>query len=140
MCLVIKCRKIVGGLGFGQCLVTRQPINFLTMLDPETGIFHDLEHELHGRSLKSKVLVFPKAIGSSVGAYTLYSLKNKGLAPTAVICTSLIDIITASACAISEIPAVDMKGQRFESKSMIRQGTEVLVDADSCRIEIIKKH
>ncbi|MGB8777858.1 MAG: DUF126 domain-containing protein, partial [Nitrososphaeraceae archaeon] len=73
-------------------------------------------------------------------AYALYSLKNKGLAPTAVICTSLIDIITASACAISEIPAVDMKGQRFESKSMIRQGTQVLVDADSCRIEIIKKH
>ena len=85
MCLVIKCRKIVGGLGFGQCLVTRH-------------------------------------------------------APTAVICTSLIDIITASACAISEIPAVDMKGQRFESKSIIRQGTQVLVDADSCRIEIIKKH
>ena len=102
MCLVIKCRKIVGGLGFGQCLVTRQPINFLTMLDPETGIFHDLEHELHGRSLKSKVLVFPKAI--------------------------------------SEIPAVDMKGQQFESKSIIRQGTQVLVDADSCHIEIIKKH
>jgi predicted aconitase with swiveling domain len=140
MCLVIKCRKIVGGLGFGQSLVTRQPINFLTMLDPETGIFHDLEHELHGRSLKSKVLVFPKAIGSSVGAYALYSLKTKGLAPTAVICTSQIDIITASACAISEIPAVDMKGQRFESKLMIRQGTQVLVDADSSRIEIIKKH
>ena len=39
MCLVIKCRKIVGGLGFGHSLVTRQPINFLTMLDPETGIF-----------------------------------------------------------------------------------------------------
>jgi uncharacterized protein len=110
------------------------------MLDPETGIFHDPEHELHGRSLESKVLVFPKAIGSSVGAYTLYSLKTKGLAPTAVICTSLIDIITASACAISEIPAVDMKGQRFESKLMIRQGTQVLVDADSSRIEIIKKH
>jgi predicted aconitase with swiveling domain len=140
MCLVIKCRKIVGGLGFGQSLVTRQHINFLTMLDPETGIFHDLEHELHGRSLKSKVLVFPKAIGSSVGAYALYSLKTKGLAPTAVICTSQIDIITASACAISEIPAVDMKGQRFESKLMIRQGTQVLVDADSSRIEIIKKH
>ena len=93
MCLVIKCRKIVGGLGFGHSLVTRQPINFLTMLDPETGIFHDLEHENTWQILKSKVLVFPKAIGSSVGAYALYSLKTKGLAPTAVICTSLIDII-----------------------------------------------
>jgi predicted aconitase with swiveling domain len=110
------------------------------MVDTETGVFHDVEHELHGKSLKSRVLVFPKAIGSSVGAYALYSLKTKGVAPVAVICTSTIDIITASACAISEIPAVDMKGQRYESLSMLRQGTQVLVDADGCRIELIKKH
>lgn len=140
MAHVFKCRRIVGGSGIGHSLVTRQPINFLTMVDTETGVFHDVEHELHGKSLKSRVLVFPKAIGSSVGAYALYSLKTKGVAPVAVICTSTIDIITASACAISEIPAVDMKGQRYESLSMLRQGTQVLVDADGCRIELIKKH
>jgi predicted aconitase with swiveling domain len=137
---IFKCRRIVGGSGFGHFLVTKQPINFLTMVDIETGVFHDVEHELHGKSLKSRVLVFPKAIGSSVGAYALYSLKTKGVAPAAVICTSTIDIITASACAISEIPAVDMKGQRFESLSMLRQGTQVLVDADNSSIELIKKH
>jgi predicted aconitase with swiveling domain len=140
MSQVFKCRRIVGGSGFGRSLVTRQSINFLTMVDPETGVFHDVDHELHGRSLKSRVLVFPRAIGSSVGAYALYSLKTKGLAPAAVICTTVIDIITASACAISEIPAVDMKGQRFESKSALRQGTQVLVDADNCRILLFKKH
>lgn len=140
MAIVFKCRRIVGGSGFGHSLVTRQAINFLTMVDPETGVFHDVEHELHGRSLESKVLVFPKAIGSSVGAYALYSLKTKGIAPAAVICTTTMDIITASACAISEIPAVDMKDQRFESLSMLRQGTQVQVDADNCRIELIKKH
>jgi uncharacterized protein len=140
MALVLKCRRIVGGSGFGHSLVTRQPINFLTMVDPGTGVFRDIEHELRGRSLKSKVLVFPKAIGSSVGAYALYSLKTKGLAPAAVICTTAIDIITASACAISEIPAVDMKDQRFESKSILKRSIQVLVDADNCRIEFIKKH
>ncbi|HEY6404898.1 MAG TPA: DUF126 domain-containing protein [Nitrososphaeraceae archaeon] len=140
MALVFKCRRIVGGSGFGLSLVTRQPINFLTMIDPETGVFHDAEHELHGRSLKSRVLVFPKAIGSSVGAYALYSLKTKGVAPAAIICTTTIDIITASACAISEIPAVDMKDQLFGSLSTLRQGTRVQVDADNCRIELVKKY
>jgi uncharacterized protein len=140
MAHVFKCRRIVGGSGFGHSLVTKQPINFLTMVDTKTGVFHGVKHELHGKSLRSRVLVFPKAIGSSVGAYALYSLKTKGVAPVAVICTSTIDIITASACAISEIPAVDMKGQRFGSLSMLRQGTQVLVDADNCRIELIKKH
>jgi phosphomecalonate degydratase small subunit len=123
----------------GRSLVTTQPINFLTMLNPRTGIVDDSEHELYGRSLKSKILVFPNAIGSSVGAYALYSLKTKGLAPRAIICSSVIDIITASACAISDIPAVDMKGQPFESMSIIRTGTQVVVDADSCHIKIIKR-
>ena len=140
MAPIFKCRRIVGGSGFGPSLVTRQPINFLTMIDPETGVFHDVEHELHGRFLKSRVLVFPKAIGSSVGAYALYSLKTKGVAPAAIICTATIDIITASACAISEIPAVDMKDQLFRSLSTLRQGTWVRVDADNCRIELIKKY
>jgi predicted aconitase with swiveling domain len=140
MALVFKCRRIVGGSGFGLSLVTRQPINFLTMIDPETGVFHDVEHELHSRSLRSRVLVFPKAIGSSVGAYALYSLKTNGVAPAAIICTNTIDIITASACAISGIPAVDMKDQLFGLLSTLRQGTRVQVDADNCRIELIKKH
>jgi len=138
MNLVIKCRKIIGGLALGQALVTRQPINFLTMLDPETGIVHDSEHELYGSSLKSKVLVFPNAIGSTVGAYAFYSLKVKGLAPEAVICTNIIDIITASACAISDIPAVDMKGQPSDSTSLIKPGIRVLVDADSRCIKLSK--
>ncbi len=133
---IIKCRKIVGGLGIGQSLVTRQPINFLTMLDAKTGVIHDLEHELYRKSIKSKVLVFPNAVGSSVGAYTLYSLKKRGRAPTAVVCTGVIDIITASACAISDIPAVVISGQISDPTSIIKTGTQLLVDANRCHIRI----
>ncbi|HEY6883516.1 MAG TPA: DUF126 domain-containing protein, partial [Nitrososphaeraceae archaeon] len=84
MYLQVNCRKIVGGYGRGKALVTKQPINFLAMLDTEMGTVIDRDHELFGQSIKNVVLVFPNAIGSSVGAYAIYSLKVNGVAPTAI--------------------------------------------------------
>ena len=128
-------------MAHGQPLVTKQPINFLTMIDPCTGTVQDYSHELYGRSLSARVLVFPNAVGSSVGAYILYSLKMKGLAPLAVICMKRTDAITASACAISDIPAVDIREQQSALISLTRsEGTEVIVDADSCYIKVIKRN
>ena len=128
-------------MAHGQPLVTKQPINFLTMIDPCTGTVQDYSHELYGRSLSARVLVFPNAVGSSVGAYILYSLKMKGLAPLAVICMKRTDTITASACAISDIPAVDIREQQSELISLTRsEGTEVIVDANSCYIKVIKRN
>jgi predicted aconitase with swiveling domain len=111
------------------------------MIDPSTGTVQDYSHELYGRSLSARVLVFPNAVGSSVGAYILYSLKMKGLAPLAIICMKRTDAITASACAISDIPAVDIREQQSALISLTRsEGTEVIVDADSCYIKVIKRN
>lgn len=128
-------------MAHGQPLFTKQPINFLTMIDPSTGTVHDYSHELYGRSLSARVLVFPNAVGSSVGAYILYSLKMKGLAPSAVICMKRTDTITASACAISDIPAVDIREQQSALISLTgSERTEVIVNADSCYIKVIKRN
>jgi predicted aconitase with swiveling domain len=51
------------------------------------------------------------------------------------------DTITASACAISDIPAVDIREQQSELISLTRsEGTEVIVDANSCYIKVIKRN
>jgi uncharacterized protein len=105
--IISNCHKIVGGTGEGEILVTTEPINFLSMVDAKTGMVTDLRHQLHGRSLKGVILVLPYAIGSSVGAYAIYSLKKYGTAPNAVIC-SKADITIASGCAIANIPVVDL--------------------------------
>jgi hypothetical protein len=76
------------------------------MVDSATGKISYQNHELFGRSMKGSVLVFPKAVGSSVGAYTIYSMKAASTAPVAIVCTEQADIITASGCAISNIPMV----------------------------------
>ena len=103
-----NCRKIVGGCGVGVALITNERINFLSMINQETGIIEDSQHELFGSTLKNNVLVFPGSIGSSVGAYSIFSLKMNQSSPAAIICTGKADILIASGCAISNIPLVDM--------------------------------
>lgn len=129
--IINNCKKIVGGSGEGRALVTTQPINFLAMVDPKTGMITDPKHELHEKSLKGAVLVFPYAVGSSVGAYAIYSLSEYGSAPSAVVC-SKADITTASGCAISHIPVVDLP----KGAPAIKQGALARVDADNGRITV----
>lgn len=131
----IRCKKIVAGIASGRAIVTSQPINFLTMVDVNKGIIRDQSHDLYSKSLKDAVLVFPNAIGSSVGAYAIYDLKRQDLAPCAIVCTGKADITTASGCAIANIPMVSAvdHGFLFYLKSL-----ELEVDANEGKI-LIKK-
>lgn len=131
--IISNCRRIVGGTGEGKTLVTMQPINFLAMVNAKTGIITDAMHELHDKSLKGSVLILPYAIGSSVGAYAIYSLKEYGNAPSAVVC-SKVDITTASGCALAEIPVVDLPDGT--PISILKQGLKARVEADARRIVV----
>ena len=122
--MITGCKKIVGGAGSGKTLVTSQPLNFLAMVDPKTGKVTDQKHELYGKSLKNAVLVYPNAVGSSVGAYVFYSLAQNGVAPSAIVCTKA-DITTASGCAIANIPVVELP-----ARAKIKHDVKVTVDAD----------
>ena len=79
-------KVIVQGKAKGLVLKTHNPINFLGAIDNKTGIVHDQKYDIFEKSVKNSVLVFPHGIGSSVGAYTIYSLKVNGNAPIAMIC------------------------------------------------------
>lgn len=124
----INCRKIVPGIGISKALVTNNVINFLAMVDTKSATIIDKHHELYGKSIKDIILVFPNAIGSSVGAYAIYSLKINRVAPSAIICINNADIITASGCAISDIPLVDMLEK--PSSFILESEMEICVDAD----------
>jgi predicted aconitase with swiveling domain len=129
--IISNCRRIVSGTGEGKALVTIQPINFLAMVNAKTGTITDPVHELHGKSVKGSVLILPYAIGSSVGAYAIYSLKEYGNAPSAVVC-SKADITTASGCALANIPVVDLPNGT--PLSTLKQGFKTRVEADARRI------
>jgi uncharacterized protein len=118
-------KVIVRGKAKGSILVSKNPINFLGGIDKKTGIVHDKNHDLFGKSIGDKILAFPFGIGSSVGAYTIYSLKYNKCAPLAMICLKA-DLTTASGCAISNIPLVVANKNDYDS---LQEDKEIILDA-----------
>lgn len=116
---------IVRGKAQGNLLVAKNPINFLGGIDKKTGVVHDTKHDLFGKSVGGKILVFPFGIGSSVGAYTIYSLKYNKCAPSAMICQKA-DLTTASGCAISNIPLVTVLKDDYD---LLKDGQEIILDS-----------
>jgi predicted aconitase with swiveling domain len=137
MLIELKCRRIVTGIGTGKALVTKEVINFLAMIDSKSATIIDKDHELFGKSIKDIILVFPNAIGSSVGAYAIYSLKVNHVAPRAMICIYNADIITASGCAISDIPLVDMLEKPLEFSLASEMEISVCADKQIVTIQTV---
>ena len=121
---------IVKGKIKGKILKTSNPINFLGAVDKKTGIIHDENHDMFQKSIKNVILVFPHGIGSSVGAYTIYSLKTYDSAPLAMICTKA-DLSVASGCALANIPMVIVSKNEYDS---LQNGKEIILDAISGKI------
>jgi hypothetical protein len=105
---------IVPGRASGIVLKTTNPINFLGAVDKKTGVIHDQKYDIYKKSIQNIVLVFPHGIGSSVGAYTIYSLKSNNAAPVAMICQKA-DLTVASGCALANIPMIIISKDEFDS-------------------------
>lgn len=118
-------RAIFEGRAEGRALVSSSPMSFYGGVDPESGEVVERGHELQGRSVRGKVLVFPNGKGSTVGSYVMYRLAKNGAAPRAIV-NSKCETIVAVGAIISEIPCVDLV-----DISKIRTGARVKVDGDS---------
>lgn len=117
---------LVSGKVRGIVLKSENPINFLGTVDKKTGIISDENHDLFDKSIKDTILVFPSGIGSSVGAYTIYSIKSNNTAPLAMICQRA-DLTVATGCALANIPLVTITDEEFSS---IKNGMQLSLDTD----------
>ena len=122
-------RKICKGKTEGEALVTKDNISFYGGVEPETGNVVEKGHELEGKSVADKILVFPEGTGSTVGSYVLYNLKKNGKAPKAII-NKECETIVAVGCIISEIPCVD-----HIEIGKIKTGDKLKVDAEQGLVE-----
>jgi len=102
----LKGRIIFKGKIKGEAIVTSQPVSFYGGVDPDSGVLIEKGHELEGKNLKGKILVFPTGKGSTVGSYTLYRMKKNNTAPAGII-NKECETIVAVGAIISEIPCVD---------------------------------
>ena len=128
--MILKGRKIYQGIAAGEALVTCEGISFFGGVDPDTGLIVDQQHELNGQSIAGKVLVFPKGKGSTVGSYTLYRLKQNGLAPLGIV-NAACETIVAVGCIIAEIPCIDQV-----DIGNIKNGEWVMMDGAKAFVEV----
>ncbi len=133
--IALKCHKIIGGYGEGEALVSREPICFY-LTDPKTGIVRERNHELAGKSLANKVLVFPSGKASSVVQIDgLFKLASNNVAPKAMIVKDVETVLIVSAFLV-KVPLVDrLEKDPFE---IVHTGDFVKVDAEKGRV-IVKK-
>jgi len=118
---------IVPGKVQGIVLKSEKPINFLGTVDKKTGVISDKNHDLFEKSIKDTILVFPSGVGSSVGAYTIYSIKSNNTAPLAMICQK-VDLTVVTGCALANIPLIIISDEEFSS---IENGMKISLDTDS---------
>lgn len=131
----MKCHKLAKGFGEGEALVSKDPICFY-LVEPKTGIVRERGHNLEGRSVAGKVLVFPSGKASSAvqmdGLVKLLLNKN---APSAMIVNDVEPVLVGSAV-LTKIPLVDrLEKEPFES---ISTGDRVRVDADKGLVHVTK--
>jgi predicted aconitase with swiveling domain len=127
----VKGRTISPGKARGEALVSRAPIGFYGGIDPKTGIVIEKGHELEGKCVKDKILVFPQGKGSTVGSYVIYGLKKNGVAPAAIV-NRETETIVATGVILAGIPCVD----RIDI-DRIKTGDHLIVDADNASVEIV---
>jgi predicted aconitase with swiveling domain len=132
----LKCHKIIGGYGEGEALVSHEPICFY-LTDPKTGIVREKTHELAGKNISNKVLVFPSGKASSVVQIDgLFKLASHNLAPKAMIVKDVETVLIVSAF-IAKVPLVDrLEKDPFKA---IKTGDLVMVDANKGTV-VVERH
>jgi predicted aconitase with swiveling domain len=133
--VVIRGRKVVGGLVEGEALVTRQTISGWGGINSMTGTVIENHHELKGVSFAGKVLVFPGAKGSSGWSGSFHTTKLTGSAPLAM----LFNVTTTKAALGAVVLRVPTMTD-FESDPLdiIATGDWVRVDADLGLVQVWK--
>jgi predicted aconitase with swiveling domain len=125
----MKGRSIYPGKVEGEALVSKEPLGFYGCVNPKTGVVIEKGHELEGKSVKGKILVFPCGKGSTVGSYVIYGLAANKVAPKAII-NKETETIVATGVILGGIPCVD----RIDI-SGIKTGDKLKVNAEAGTVE-----
>ena len=122
-------RCICPGRAEGEALVSKEPLGFYGCVDAKTGVVIEKGHELEGKSVKDRILVFPCGKGSTVGSYVIYGLAMNKVGPKAII-NKETETIVATGVILAGIPCVDKI-----NIDEIRTGDRLKVDAEKGLVE-----
>ena len=132
----INAKTVVGGVAEGEACVCRMAISFTGGMDPDTGIIREPGHELEGRSVAGKILVFPAGKGSTTGSWQYYAAFKRGMAPKGIINQKAEGVVAISAI-ITGTPMVHQLDQ--DPLAVIETGDFVRIDGDQGVVEVEKR-
>ncbi|MCP4757716.1 MAG: DUF126 domain-containing protein [Proteobacteria bacterium] len=134
--ITLRGRKVVGGYAEGEAIVTKDTISGWGGVDPANGTVIEKRHELHGRSIKGKVLVFPGAKGSSGWSIVFHRARLLGGVPKAMIFKDLTTKVALGAVVMHTPAVTDLNRDPLQ---VIESGDWVTVDGDRGIVEVVKK-
>lgn len=134
--IVLRGRKVVGGVAEGEALVTTETISGWGGIDAMTGTVVEARHQLRGQSFAGKILVFPGAKGSSGWSAAFHQTRLAGTSPKAMIFKDMTTKIALGAV-VMHAPAMTELDQ--DPLQVVETGDWVRVDADNGIVEITKK-
>lgn len=134
--IVLRGRKVVGGVAEGEALVTKDRISGWGGIDPRTGTVIETRHELRGKSFAGKVLVFPGAKGSSGWSAQFHVARLAGAAPLAMVFNEMTTKIALGAVVTHAPSVTDLDQDPLE---VIATGDWVKVDGDRGIVEVTKR-
>ncbi len=134
--IVLRGRKVVGGVAAGEALVSTQPVEGWINADSRRGIITEIGHQLRGVKLKGKVFVFPYPRGSGAWAATFGNMRQYDANPIAMIFTRG-NSLTFQGALLMDVPTMTDFDQ--DPVQVIASGDFVTVDADQGIVEVIKR-
>jgi len=134
--LALKGRPVVAGVAEGEALVSTEAISFCGGVDPYTGNLTEKGHQLAGKNLTGKVLVFPAGKGSSAWSQSAHASRVMGTNPKAMVINE-INPQTALGGLMMHIPVVTVLDQN--PTEVIKTGDWVRVDADKGIVEVTEQ-
>lgn len=134
--IVLRGRKVVGGVAEAEALVTRETISGWGGVHAQSGTIIETRHELRGQSFKGKVLVFRGAKGSSGWSVVFHTARLAGSAPAAMVFNEMTTKVALGAV-VTRVPAVtDLDRDPLD---VIETGDRVRVDGDAGTVTVYKR-
>ena len=144
--VVLKGRGLNRGVAKGEALVTK-PINFFGaymqgILSGKLSKIEDTKHELFGKNLEGKILVFPFSIGSLAGGVSLLEAIMQGVGPKAIVNSKTDGVLLAGPVFARvfygiEVPVVDSLDK--DPFKTIRNGDYLTVDGNKGTVEVVRR-
>lgn len=134
--MTLRGRGLGGGVVEGEALVSKEAIAGWGGVDPRTGTIIESRHELEGRSMAGKVLIFPAAKGSSGWSGVFHLARLEGTGPMAMV-FNVMNTKIALAVVVSHVPCVTALDT--DPTEVITTGDLVRVDGDRGTVEILSR-